>query len=175
MPQNSGFPMVVFRCTKRIARRFRLTVADEVHASTGILGDWYANLISVGSSRWVLCMSERSLLPVFVPARNESFPAQFAPTLGQVLQRLRIPDHLTAKEIDAAAEIAFARTRNRRALGVLKEFGFLASDYLGSIYDLDAAVAASLRLAETPSTVIGNSPDRITAALFEDSGATHPQ
>lgn len=168
--------MLVFYCTRRVVRRFRLTVADQVHASTGILGDWYANLVSVGSSRWVLCMSEHSLLPVLVPASNASFPAQFAPTLQQVLQRLRIPHHLTTKEVDAAAEIAFAHTQNRRVLGVLKEFGFLTQDYLGSTYDIHAAVDASLRLAETPSTVIGcNSPDRVTGTLFLDSSAPYPQ
>lgn len=168
--------MLVFRCTRRMASRFRLTIADQVNASTGILGDWYANLVSVTSSRWVLCISEHSLLPVLVPARKESFPVQFAPTLQRVLQRLGIPNYLATKEVDAAAEIAFAHTENRRVLGALKEFGVLVQDYLSTDYDIDTAVVASLRLAETPSTVIGySSPDRVTAVLFQDSGAAHRQ
>ena len=35
-----------------------------------VLGDWYANLIRIGRIQVVLAVSERSLLPVVVPARD---------------------------------------------------------------------------------------------------------
>ena len=56
--------MITFRCTKRVIERFRIEPVDDAPASTGILGDWYANLLNVGSQRLVLCVSERTLLPV---------------------------------------------------------------------------------------------------------------
>jgi len=60
--------VITFRCTKRVVERFRLEPVEEAPASTGILGDWYANLLNVGSQRFVLCVSERTLLPVILPA-----------------------------------------------------------------------------------------------------------
>lgn len=45
--------MLVIRCTKQTVQRFKLTISDEPAASTGVLGDWYANLLNVGTSRWV--------------------------------------------------------------------------------------------------------------------------
>ena len=56
--------MTVFRCTQRVLRRFKLTAIEPETTSTGVLGDWYANLLNFGPTRLVLCQSERSLLPV---------------------------------------------------------------------------------------------------------------
>ena len=36
--------LTVFRCTQRVLRRFKLTAIEPETASTGVLGDWYANL-----------------------------------------------------------------------------------------------------------------------------------
>ena len=36
--------MVVFRCTQRVLRRFQLQTSDTPVASSGVSGDWYANL-----------------------------------------------------------------------------------------------------------------------------------
>ena len=69
--------MLVLRCTQRVLRRFQLKPIDSELVSSGVLGDWYANLLNLGSRRYVLCQSERALLPVIVPARNDSFPAEF--------------------------------------------------------------------------------------------------
>lgn len=160
--------MLVFRCTRPIARRFHLVMADTVPGSTGALGDWYANLIRAGSVAWVLCQSERSLLPVLVRARKDVFPAQFGPTLEKLLWRLGIPDDLVARELDCATDIRFARPENRRTLGVLNDFGSLAKDYLSPTDDAQAALEVSLELAQTPSSPIGHeSPDRVTISMFQ--------
>jgi len=53
--------MLVFRCTHRVVKRFKLPIIDDAPASSGTLGDWYANLLNIGRSRLVLCQSERSL------------------------------------------------------------------------------------------------------------------
>ena len=54
--------MVRLRCTLRVLKRFGLEPGPEAAASTTLLGDWYANLLNAGRSRWVLCVSERALL-----------------------------------------------------------------------------------------------------------------
>ena len=42
--------MLVFRRTQRVVRRFKLQLTDEPHSSTGVLGDWYANLQTILAS-----------------------------------------------------------------------------------------------------------------------------
>lgn len=165
--------MVIFRCTGRVVRRFRLRLQDDVPPSSGILGDWYANLLNVGSARLVLCQSERSLLPVIVPARNDSFPAAFGPALAAVLQGLGVRADLIDREVTAANEVAFAKPRSRWVLGAMNDFAFQAQAYFSSVPRVDDAVAVCLELAEMPSRPIGyQSADCLTISLFQ-SGQIH--
>jgi len=157
--------MITFRCTKRVIERFRIEPLDDAPASTGILGDWYANLLNVGSQRYVLCTSERTLLPVILPARRESFPGSFGGFLRPVLEHLGVPEVQVAAELDAAKEFAFARTRSRQVLGVMNDFALLAHDVLSQ--DVGALWEATLFLARTPCSPLGHDfPDRVAKALF---------
>jgi len=161
--------MLVIRCTKQTVQRFKLTISDEPAASTGVLGDWYANLLNVGTSRWVLCQSERSLLPLILPARNDCFPTQFGPALGAILRRLGVREHHIAQELSSASEKVFSRPRSRQVLGVMNDFGFNAEGYLNVFRRGDAALEASLQLSEMPSSPIGyETPGRLTVALFQN-------
>ena len=162
--------MTVFRCTQRVLRRFKLTAIEPDTASTGVLGDWYANLLNVGRKRLVLCVSERSLLPVIVPARNKAFPREFGQTLMRVLLALDIPIHSVDAEVAAAQDVQFARTRNRRVLGVMNDFLFSAELYFAYARSHDPVLETCLKLAETPSRPIGmDSPDRLTVSLFSSA------
>lgn len=162
--------MLVIRCTQRAVRRFKLRIMDDPPPSTGALGDWYANLLNVGTARWVLCQSERSLLPLILPARNDCFPAQFGPTLGTILRKLGVREDLIAQELRSANEIEFSRPRSRQVLGAMNDFAFNAEEYLYARLDVEAALEASLDLAEMPSSPIGyESPGRLTIALFQNS------
>ena len=164
--------MVIFRCTERVVRRFRLRskLRDEVPASSGILGDWYANLLNVGSARFVLCQSERSLLPVIIPARNDAFPAAFGPALTAVLQGLGIRADLIAREVAAGGEVAFSKPRSRRVLGAMNDFAFQAQGYAIATHKSDDAVAVCLELAEMPSGPIGyHSAGLLTVSLFQSA------
>jgi hypothetical protein len=157
--------MITFRCTKRVIERFRLQPDDDPPASTGVLGDWYANLLNVGSQRFVLCASERTLLPVILPARKVSFPGSFGGFLRPVLEHLDIPEVLIVAELAAAEEVAFGQTRSRQVLGVMNDFAFMAQHVLGergrSVWE------ATLLLARTPSKPLGyDHPDRVAKALF---------
>ena len=160
--------MIVFRCTQRLAKRFHVCLTDGVPQSTGLLGDWYANLLNVGRSRLVLCLSERALLPVLLPARQREFPSRFPSYLVPVLEHLGIPRSLIEAEANAASEVLFFRTRSRQVLGSLNDFAFVASVHLA---DGASPLEASLKLAEMPSKPISyESPDRLTQSLFAARG-----
>jgi hypothetical protein len=163
--------VVVFRCTQRVIRRFRLHPIESPPTSSGLLGDWYANLLNVGSSRLVLCLSERSLLPVILPARNDVFPSQFPEFLAEVLRSLQLSPQRVDEEVAAVREVAFAKPRSRNVLGALNDFGFHASHELSNPRFQSTPLRASLRLAEMPSKPIGySSPDRVVRSLFQSSG-----
>lgn len=162
--------MLIFRCTERVVRRFRLRLKlqDDVPVSSGVLGDWYANLLNVGSARLVLCQSERSLLPVIIPARNDSFPAAFGPALAAVLRGLGVRENLIDREVAAAGEVMFSKPRSRRVLGAMNDFAFQAQGYAIAAHKSDDAVAVCLELAEMPSGPIGyESADSVTISLFQ--------
>ena len=159
--------MTVFRCTQRVLRRFKLTAIEPETASTGVLGDWYANLLNIGPTRLVLCVSERSLLPVILRARNEAFPAEFGNALRGVLVALGIPGQLVNAEVEATRDIQFAKTRSRQVLGVMNDFAFTAHYYRAHSRSEAPILETCLKLAETPSRPIGmDSPDRLTVSLF---------
>jgi hypothetical protein len=160
--------MLVICCTQRVAKRFNLRLTDEPSGSTGLLGDWYANLLNVGHSRFVLCLSERTLLPVLLPARQREFPSRFPSYLAPVLDHLGVPQGLIENEANAASEVVFSRTRSRQVLGALNDFAFNASVHLAHGA---SPLQASLKLTEMPSKPIGyESPGRVTQSLFATQG-----
>src|SRR5262245_28151890 len=119
--------MVVFRCTKRLVARLHLPVTHDPGASLGLLGDWYAHTLNVGSDRYVLCLSERTLLPVIVRARKADFPATFPQALARILEALGIAQDAIERELAACQEPLFAPTRSRVLLGAMNDFAFNAS------------------------------------------------
>ena len=163
--------MIVYRCTQRLARSLRVSLADGAFPSTGLLGDWYSKALNMGRSRNVLCLSERTLLPVIIPARKSEFPARFSEYLEGVLLELGIPPHLVERETSAAAEPVFARTESRSLVGTLNDFAFGAAVHLEAG---ESWLNTSLLLAETPSKAIGYSfPIEATRNLFGSDGPLH--
>lgn len=160
--------MLVLRCTKRLSRRFELQLADKPAASTGSLGDWYANLLNLGKTRWILCVSERTLLPVIIPARTDAFRDHFPATLREVLSALRIKEGQIASELNEARDITFARTNNRRVLGVMNDFTRNIDVYPEPMNGLGTTTRAALWLAETPCRPIGyESPDHLVRTIMQ--------
>ena len=161
--------MLVFRCTKRLVARLRLETVADSGPSTGRLGDWYANTLNIGRARYVLCLSERTLLPVILPARKAEFPGQFPAALAYVLERVGIERADVEREVNASSPVLFAATANRVLLGALNDFAWNAEVHFRhdpgprEPNPLDVA----LRLARMPSKPIGySSPDRVTLELL---------
>jgi hypothetical protein len=136
-----------------------------------LLGDWYANILFARPEQLILCVSERTLLPIVVTARAaNALAARLAPSLNQILLRLGVSPQKVEAETAKMNRAAFGPTRNRRVLGTLNDFLFQLSSHL---HDHPAVplLDASLWLAETPCGPINHaSPDRLTAQLFADVG-----
>ena len=160
--------MFTLRCTSRLEKRLRPSLSASSVEPTTRLGDWYANLIRVGRLQLVLCVSERTLLPVVVAAApiDELVP-RLRVGVGQVLGAWGISAEEIAKEDAAMAGVAYGKTANRQVVGVMVEFARLVD--LG-FAALGSLLKVSLQLAETPCSPLYKtphcSPDGTTAALF---------
>jgi len=166
--------MVVFRCTKTLIARMRLPLAAEPGASSGLLGDWYANVLNVGRSRWNLCASERTLLPVIVRGRKDDFPGSFPGALGRVLDAIGIETKRVENEVNACSAEVFSTTQSRVVLGVMNDFAFQVSVRAQPKYwragEPPTALELALDLAKIPCSPLGyDSPDRVVRALFDES------
>jgi hypothetical protein len=161
--------MVTIRCTKKLLRRVQGEATPP--SSTTLLGDWYANILFARPEQLILCVSERTLLPVMVIARDaRSLGVRLARSLREVLMRLGVPPPLVDAEQMKMNPVAFGPTRNRRVLGTINEFLFQLSWYF---HDQPTAslTDVSLWLARTPCKPINQeSPDRLTVSLFAEVG-----
>ncbi len=155
--------MILFRCTQRALKRFRLTPESTPPVPTSRLGAWYVNLLNYGAQRLVICLSERTLLPVLLPARNSEFPVRFGQYLLPVLLGIGIPELLAREEAAAATDHIIARTASRQMLGTLNDFSRCATHRMEDRALLETALA----LAEMPSKSLHyDSPDRVTRGVF---------
>jgi len=160
--------MVTIRCTQKLLRR--VVAAESSSVPTTVLGDWYANILFTRPEQLVVCVSERSLLPVVVAARPATaLPLRLAQSLSKVLACLGVDPLEIVSEIRAMEATTFGRTSNRRVLGTLNELIFQLSWYLRDNPAM-SLLEASLKLARTPcSAVVGSFPDRATLSLFSST------
>ena len=111
--------MVIFRCTQKLAKRFNLHLeVDCAETSANILGDWYFNYFTHQRKYYLLGLSENSLLPVIIPAKEiKDFPSRLSSELGKILQIIGIDWEKIAEEISAMRQIGLAKTKNKKVLG----------------------------------------------------------
>ncbi len=160
--------MIIIRCTGRVRKRFGLKVAGELQDSTTVLGSWYANLLNFGPQRHVLCISERTCLPVLVPARNAEFPHRLPEYVGEILGHLSIPRSAIDLEIEEMSVMSVGKTLDRSLLGVMNDFARMASYSLAQ----ESALETSLWLGQAPSGPLGYAS--AIARTCEAFGVTEP-
>ena len=162
--------MLTVRCTQKLLRR--LDYREETSAPTTILGDWYANILFSRPQQLVLCVSERSLLPVVLLAKeNQTLAPRLGAAVGELLLTLGVAPALVEREQTEMRSFAYGRTKNRRVLGSLNDLMFQLSWYLHDRPE-SSLLEHSLHLAETPCAPIGySSPDRVTVELFHSARA----
>jgi len=160
--------VVVFRCTRKLLDRLAGPTASPSARSTTALGDWYFTLVFAKPQWLLLGVSEKSRLPVVLPARElRTMTPRFQQALDRVLHDLGISEEAISVERRSMEEIATARTTDRHVLGSVNEFvrtiRFALEHGLDrSLHDL------SLWLADTPILPLKDFPDRMTRRLLEE-------
>lgn len=155
------------RCTQKLLDRLECPPDPEPAPPDTALGDWYANLIRVGRVQVVLAVSERSLLPVVVPARDaRSLVQRLGEAVGEMLVAVGIPEDDVIAERGAMQHWTVGKTANRRILGSLNDLAFQLQVGLHRSPDR-TLLTQSLWLAKTPMKVIDyGAPDQATLAAF---------
>jgi hypothetical protein len=177
--------MFTLRCTERLRTRLgaraKADLALPAIAPTTTLGDWYANLVHAGRTQLVLAISERTFLPVVVPAAPVAtlvprFRAAALLELADVHRdepRSRRPPEapISAEQLAAEARAMddgrIGKTANRTVLGILTDF----SDLLVAYLEEHPLPKVAKILATTPCSpfykhaTLG-SPELVTRALF---------
>jgi len=131
---------------------------------SALLSPWYANLLNVGPSRYVLCMSQRTLLPVILPQRKGEFPVRFGHYLEPVLFAIGIPAEAAARESAAASSHAIAKTASRSMLGSMNDFTHMARRRFERTTD---PLNVALELSGTPCAALEFvTPEKETCRAF---------
>jgi len=158
--------MLVLRCAQKLLTRVGPPVADPPQSTTA-LGDWYAQPLAVGHQRYMLLVSERSRLPILMPARNvKHLAARFPAALSRVLKGLGVPAAVISQELAEAGEIVVAKTASRSLLGTLNDVSHMLKWQLHDNPEPDLTIEA-VRLSDTPVGPLGPGwPDELTFRLL---------
>jgi hypothetical protein len=160
--------MLALRCTQKLLKRVGKPDPDPPQSTT-VLGDWFAQPLSVGHQRFVLLASELSRLPILMPARDvKNIGRNFPHALGQMLWRLDIPAGKIERGVDAAREVVIAATNNRSVLGTLNDYSNMLQWTMPNRPNTDL-VDVALWLSHTPVRPIDGFPDNVTRALLGES------
>ena len=166
--------MFTIRCTRKLLKYFRADgLRSDAHPTTA-LGDWYANLLFTKHARLVICVSERSLLPVFVEAKEPAtFAARFRQGVQSLMECIDVPRAFIEKEVHEMSQVAFGVTSSRRVLGSLNELAFLSRESIKERSRVDLTGLA-VEIAETPCSLIKyESPKSMTLALLRSRSEDH--
>jgi hypothetical protein len=161
--------MLVLRCTTRLLKRLRVAPAPITPASTTRLGDWYANLLHLGRRQLVLAVSERTFLPVLIPAAPaSSIVERFRDECAEVLRAIGVPEQAVRHETTAMTSVIVSRTTNRQVVGIMVEFARVL-EYTAESYACERE--ASLRLAGMVCLPLRPEPfpNEVTKTLFAAS------
>jgi hypothetical protein len=85
--------MFTLRCTRSLLKRLKPRPHPSPPAPTTKLGDWYCNLLHTRPQQLVLCASERTLLPVLIPAKGtEPLAVRLTDAVGEMLRTIGVPE-----------------------------------------------------------------------------------
>ena len=161
--------MVVLRCTRQLLMRLKYPDEDTSAESTTRLGDWYGTLIRFGRRHVLLFISERSRLPILLPARDaDRLALAFPKAVSETLIGFGVPTAAAEQERSSMSPITIGPTRSRRLVGSLNEFTFLArADFITRRDQTLEAVAREL--AEVPLILPfkGECATVVTRRLFD--------
>lgn len=161
--------------TKRLRDRAIPPIVAAEAESTTWLGDWYGTVL-FWRPQLALLVNEQTLFPVLMPlAPAASLLDRFPDALGQTLATVGVEHWFIEAELTEMVEGRWAKTANRRVIGVMNEFSFLATESRRRRGDADP-IELALWLAQTPCGPLYKrhiSPDRELAAAVAAWSAEH--
>jgi hypothetical protein len=159
------------RCTRSLLKRLKVNPEPLPPAPTNGLGDWYANLLYARPQQLILCVSERTLLPVIIIAKgSEPVAVRLAAGVAKTRRSIGIPGPGVDAEPAAMADATISSTASRQVFGSMNDFASLLEAYLAHGDTLEQAV---LKLADAPCSPIGmNSPREATMELLSRQRAS---
>ena len=157
--------MYTLRCTGKLLARLGPAAEVARELPTTVLGDWYATLVYAPSVHLFLLVSERTLLPVVVPAReSRTLTQRFPMALARVLAEMGVAQPTIDREVQNMSGPRIGKTASRRVLGSMNDFQRMMPFHP---WPPTSLTALSLKLAEAPCGPIGmRSPDNLTRELF---------
>jgi hypothetical protein len=141
--------MLLYRCTRKPLTKIKSTTTPTSTSDT-LLVDWYVDYIYSRPFHLALFTSEKSLLPVIVPAAPvATLFSRFEEALRQVLRALAINESIIDQEIALMKDYAVTKTNSRSVLGTMNDFKSMISFYE---YDENpqSLLWLSLHIAEAP-------------------------
>ena len=164
--------MFAVRCTRKLLGRGSPKNLVTPVPPTTILGDWYANIIFTRPEQLIVCVSERTLLPVIVAAKDvKRLPERVATAAETILTAIGVPKEDVEAELAEMHAGYLAPTTNRRVLGSLNDFVFHFEHGAGSVPELNM-LERTLRLAKMPCGALAYAfPSEATLAAFATSRA----
>jgi hypothetical protein len=162
--------MFHLHCTRKLLERIKPSV-EVPEQNSNCLGAWYATAL-FWKPQLALLVNERTLLPVMMPlAPAASLAQRFPQALAQVLNALEVNPLLIQAEVLQMTEVRFAKTANRKVLGIMNEFTFLIDNYRNRGGEVDL-LQLSLWLAHTPCSPLYKTavfPDQAVRELFSSA------
>lgn len=160
--------MINYCITGKISKRLKIKPDQQKQESTGKLGNWYANYLIVARQHLVIAVSEKSLLPVLIPAKKlNDFPERVREQLGLMLQCLSVNHESIEKELSHMRDWTFSKTSNRSVIGMMVDFAKLIEYYDPYHLQEQSLLDTSLKLAHTPCSPIEYYPETEVQKIFE--------
>jgi hypothetical protein len=141
------------RRTRSLLKRLKVRPDPSPPAATTKLGDWYAHLLYTKPQQLILCASDKTLLPVLLPARGaESVAVRLISGAGEMLRAIGMSERVIEFELAAMAEATISTTASRTMLGSMNDFASMLETHLAHG---DTLIEAALRLSHAPCSPIG--------------------
>ena len=158
---------MTLRCTKKLLKRVPSSSTSSGVRPTNALGDWYADILFTEPAWVVICVSERSLVSVLIPARGlSSLVPRFRVAVGELLLRLGVSNEQVRAERQEMVEIVIGPTASRSVLGSMNDLMFQCRGRLAQsgVRDLESI---ALELADVPCGPLGyKHPGQVAVELL---------
>jgi len=113
--------MVIYCCTRKMLKKLNKEEVT-IDKSDTTLGDWYVDYLYTRPFHIAIFVSEKSLLPIFVPTSPiGSVFIRFQDQLALFLKNINVPEKAIKNELMKMDEIIITKTRNKRILGTMND------------------------------------------------------